>query len=176
MENWSDRTRFCSEVGPIFHLDFSQDFSQDLSCDDEGQLAYTENDEEDGLEKIHFCPIAYEKSNLESIDCGALDSYPSMKMDTFSRVVLHEITHGSNVDPKSALAARIIDVPNEDGEPAYDISRAHALVKDDPGKETINADNYAFMSLDAWFSWQCTPRENRDAWASFFSDSPPAYE
>lgn len=158
-----------------YHLDFGGPYG--YSCDEEGELGYTVNDEEgDGLDKIHFCPIAYEKPNLDSIDCGSLDSYPSEKMDTFSRVVLHEITHGRNVGPESELASRIIDKVNDDGEPAYDIRRAHALVDEDRMLHTINADNYAFMCLDAWVSWDCTPRENRDAWASFFPDPPPPYE
>ena len=153
------------------------DFSTDISCDDEDVLAYTDVDEEgDDLEKIHFCPIAYEMPNLESVDCGALDSYPSEKIDTFSRVVLHEITHGSNVGPESELGAQIIDVTNTiDKMKAYGFERAHALVTERPGQDVVNADNYALMSLDAWVSWTCTPRENRDAWASFFPDAPPDY-
>ncbi|RBR25409.1 uncharacterized protein FIESC28_01846 [Fusarium coffeatum] len=154
----------------------NKDFSQDFSCDDEGELAYTDDDEADGLQKIHFCPIAYEKPNLESIDCGALDSFPSEKMDTFSRVVLHEITHGENVGPESELSAQIKDIENDDEGTAYGINRAHALVREKIGQEVYNADNYAYMSLDAWVSWDCTPADNRDAWASFFPDPPPDYE
>lgn len=70
----------------------------------EGTLAYTafdDGEDEDGLEKIHFCNIAYHIVQFEEVvaDCAALDAYPNEKMDTFSRIALHEMIHYSTVGP-----------------------------------------------------------------------------
>ncbi|OBS24203.1 hypothetical protein FPOA_04750 [Fusarium poae] len=151
------------------------------SCNNEGTLAYTVVDQDgDEREKIHFCDIAYEKKvHAADIDCGSLDKYPSTKMDTFSRVALHETLHYSTIGPKSTLGEQIVDQLNEDDKPAYDPERAHGLndPKQDnqPGKSEINADNYAWMSLDAIISSRCIETTDREPWHKFFTASPPKY-
>jgi hypothetical protein len=134
----------------------------------------------DGLEKIHFCDVAYDRpTSGPDIDCGSLDTYPSTKMDTFSRIVLHETLHYSSVGPGSELGEQIVDHQNEDGGAAYDPERAHGLndpeQDNQPGKAEANADNYAWMALDSWISYQCTPDDEKEAWDSYFPDDPPNY-
>lgn len=168
-------------------------------CDDEGTLAYTDFDkiddsdddgsddgeiESDGLEKIHFCDSAWSRVNFEEVvsDCKALDPYPSEKMDTFSRIALHEMTHYSTVGPPSLAEGDMIqDVQMFDGEPAYGTVRAHALIDKNqeetaynPGASETNADNYAWMSLDALVSRHCASDVTGDNWAAFFTQDPPA--
>jgi hypothetical protein len=174
-----------SMVGPkvgdmiIDNADFGG--STGNNCDNEGTLAYTVVDEDgDGKEKIHFCDIAYDKTvHAADIDCGSLDNYPSTKMDTFSRVALHETLHYSTIGPESALSEQIVDQLNDDGEPAYDPERAHGLndpeQDDQPGKSEVNADNYAWMSLDAFISSRCIETTDREPWDKFFTESPPNY-
>lgn len=158
----------------------------------EGTLAYTQFDDgedEDGLEKIHFCDIAYDVVQFEEVvaDCAALDAYPSEKMDTFSRIALHEMTHYSTVGPP------IIGDDDDDGEikdvtltdpdddetfGAYGPTNTHALVdeaQDDyfnPALTESNADSYAWMSLDALISRHCAADPNN--WENFFTENPPA--
>lgn len=80
-------------------------------------------------------------------------------MDSFSRIVLHEMTHYSSVGPETSLGLQIKDVRNADGTPAYNPSRAHGLLApdqdDNPAVTEINADSYAWMSVDAWVSRLC---------------------
>lgn len=101
-------------------------------------------------------------------------------MDSFSRIALHEMTHYSSVGPATSLEEQIIDVKNSDGELAYDPPRVHGLV--DPEQDDqlafpeINADSYAWMSLDAWISRKCSPDSSGNDWASFFTENPPPYE
>lgn len=101
-------------------------------------------------------------------------------MDLFSRVVLHEMIHYSSVGPGTSLAAQIKDVINADDERAYDPSRLHGLVDpeqdDNPAIAEINADSYAWMSLDAWTSRNCAGYSDGNNWASFFTQNPPPYE
>ncbi|KAM5354927.1 hypothetical protein ACJ41O_001573 [Fusarium nematophilum] len=164
----------------VDNADFGE--SSGNSCDEEGTLAYTATDEDfDQREKIHFCDIAYDRpASGPAIDCGSLDSYPSTKMDTFSRVVLHETLHYSSVGPDSKLGEQIVDQQNDDGIVAYDPERAHGLNDPDqdnqPGKAESNADNYAWMSLDSWISYLCTAEDEQEAWDSYFPDDPPDYE
>jgi hypothetical protein len=40
-----------------------------------------------------------------------------------------------------------VDVRNDDGDDAFGPDRAHALVEEQPGLCTANADNYAWMAL-----------------------------
>ena len=98
-------------------------------------------------------------------------------MDSFSRIALHEMTHYSSVGPETSLAQQIKDVQNADEEPAYDPPRVHGLVDpqqdDNPALTEINADSYAWMSLDAWISDKCG---SGDDGASYFTQDPPAYE
>jgi hypothetical protein len=151
------------------------------SCEDEGNLAYTVVDEDgDGCEKIHFCDIAYKKTvHAADVDCSSLDNYPSTRMDTFSRVALHETLHYSTIGPQSALGEQIVDQLNDDNEPAYDPERAHSLndpeQDDQPGKAESNADNYAWMSLDAIISNRCIEATGREPWHTYFTESPPNY-
>lgn len=154
------------------------DFGEgDNTCAGGTTFAYTVEDENDGYEKIHFCDIAFDlPTAAPDIDCGSLDPYPSYAMDTFSRVALHETLHYSTVGPASELGNMIVDQFNLDGFKAYGPERAHGLndpnQDDDPGRADSNADNYAFMALDGWISYNCQPDEN---WASFFPDAPPNY-
>ena len=62
---------------------------------------YTEIDTSDGLEKTHFCQVAYDYIDLADITCDTLDSYPSVQMDSTGRHMLHEFTRYSTVGPKS---------------------------------------------------------------------------
>lgn len=98
-------------------------------------------------------------------------------MDSFSRLALHEMTHYSSVGPKTSLADQIINVKNADGEPAYDPERVHGLLHqqdDQPGFPEINADSYAWMSLDAWISRKCAADMSGNNWASLFTQDPTA--
>ncbi|KAI1178866.1 hypothetical protein F4777DRAFT_575520 [Nemania sp. FL0916] len=92
------------------------------TCAEADTLAYTDTDHLDEREKIKFCDIAWNRPNLQtrSMQCGDFDPFPSTKMDTFSRVALHEMTHYSSVSPPSTLGQQIKDVINEDGARAYD--------------------------------------------------------
>lgn len=101
-------------------------------------------------------------------------------MDAFSQVALHETLHYSTVGPPSKLGEQIVDQQNEDDEVAYVPERAHGLNDPDqdgqPGKAETNADNYAWMALDAWVSYNCSPdKDKQDAWDSYFPDDPPDY-
>lgn len=111
------------------------------------------------------------------IYCSGLDWHPSWKMDTFSRVVLHETLHYSTVGPASSLGSLIVDQFNDDGEPAYGPDRAHGLQDpdqdDQPGKAEINADNFAWMALQGWVSYVCT--DGRDDYSTYIPDAPPNY-
>jgi len=154
------------------------------TCEDEGTLAYTtyDGDEDDpdtdGLEKTHFCETAYSSKSFDEVisDCAALDAYPSEKMDTFSRVVLHEMTHYSSVGDL-VDGGEIKDVTMDDGERAYDPQRAHALIDAsqgnffNPAVTEINADNYAWMALDALVSRLCAGPDDGD---DFFTENPPS--
>lgn len=70
------------------------------------------------------------------------------------------MTHYSSVGPPSALGQQIIDVTNADGYGAYDPDRCHGLIDpaqdDNPAVTEINADSYAWMAQDAYFSFACT--------------------
>lgn len=48
-------------------------------CDTALIGAYTDTDPADGLEKTHFCNVAFDYEPLNEIDCDTLDSYPSGK-------------------------------------------------------------------------------------------------
>ncbi|KAF5673866.1 hypothetical protein FHETE_3253 [Fusarium heterosporum] len=153
----------------------STDFKNQCDTDE----AYTGPDT-DGREKIHICDETYDKPLAgPDIECGSLDKYPSLKMDTFSRVVLHETLHYSTVGPSSKLESQIVDQQNEDEQTAYGPERAHGLndsdQDDQPEKAETNADNYAWMALSAWISSLCTPDDEQDAWDSYFPDDPPEY-
>ena len=101
-------------------------------------------------------------------------------MDSFSRIALHEMTHYSSVGPATSLAQQIKDVLNKDEERAYDPLRVHGLLDpeqdDNPAVTEINADSYAWMSLDAWISRNCAADPTGNNWASFFTQNPPRYE
>ncbi|KAI0429121.1 hypothetical protein F5Y09DRAFT_268536 [Xylaria sp. FL1042] len=143
-------------------------------------LAYTNTDDLDDREKIHFCDIAWARPNTQtrSTQCSTFGNFPSTNMDTFSRVALHEMTHYSTVGPDSALKEQIRDVKNADGSTAYDPPRVHGLIDpdqdDNPALTEINADSYAWMSLDAWISMTCST--NAATYDTFFPQNPPAYE
>lgn len=85
--------------------------------------------------------------------------------------------HYSSVGPKSSLHEQIIDARNEDGFGAFEADRAHGLVDpeqdDNPALAEINADNYAWSALDAYWSRECS----RDPlnYGHYFQ-SPPPYE
>lgn len=114
------------------------------------------------------------------VDCASLDPFPSTKMDAFSRIALHEMMHYSSVGPATSLGEQINDVTNADGESAYDPPRAHGLLDskqdDNPVVTEINADSYAWMSLDAWISDKCSPNSSGNDWAGYFTQDPPSYK
>ena len=148
-------------------------------CTKGDTLAYTLTDQLDGREKIHFCDPSWTRGSIADVDCASLDPFPSEKMDAFERIVLHEMTHYSSVGPKTSLGSQIVDVLNKDGASAYDPPRVHGLIDeaqdDQPGLPEINADSYAWMSLDAKISHMCLPR-NGVEWEKFFTENPPPYE
>ncbi|ERF76598.1 hypothetical protein EPUS_09184 [Endocarpon pusillum Z07020] len=164
----------------VDNLDFAADDSNEADCNDEGTLAYTLTDRLDSREKIHFCDPSWTRGKADDVDCASLDPFPSTKMDSFSRIALHEMLHYSSVGPETSLAQQIIDVKNEDGEPAYDPPRVHGLIDpeqdENPAMPEINADSYAWMSLDAGISFKCMRDWGNSDWASFFSQNPPPYE
>ena len=45
-----------------------------------------------------------------------------------------------------------------------------------PAVAEINADSYAWMSLDAWISDKCSTDDSGNNWASYFTQDPPPYE
>jgi hypothetical protein len=182
---------------PIDYNDKYPEENNKEVCSTEGTLAYTSLDdgvgnvEADGLEKIHFCPIAWDRPQFEAIvaDCeGNTDAYPSKKMDTFSRIALHEMTHMSTVgppiiaDPEEGDDGQIKDVQLYDDEgdfPANGPINAHALADPEQGDyynpelTQNNADNYAWMALDALVSRHCASDPSGDSWQDFFTESPP---
>ncbi|KAF8146948.1 hypothetical protein K438DRAFT_1868330 [Mycena galopus ATCC 62051] len=155
------------------------DFSEDNSCStpESGNLGYTDTDTLDNREKIHFCDAAYALPSTAALDCTTLDPFPSEKMDSFSRVVLHEMTHYSTVGPASALEEQIVDVKNNDGEFAYGEPRVHGLIDpdqdDQPGLPEVNADSYGWFGLDAFVSRICASDPNDPS--GFFTQNPPPY-
>ena len=181
--------------------DFGGRYPEDANkedCSIPGTLAYTAFDdgddgiEADGLEKIHFCQIAYDVVQFEKVvaDCAALDAYPSEKMDTFSRIALHEMTHMSTIGPPiigdededGQIKDIMLTDPDDDEDrfAAYGPVNAHALVdesQDDyfnPAVTEINADSYAWMALDALVSRHCATDATDDNWQNFFTENPPA--
>jgi hypothetical protein len=188
----------------VDNADFGDKYPDEANyvrCSDEGTLAYTAFDdngngsdsegdaiESDGLEKIHFCDIAWSTRTFDEVtaDCASLGAYPSEKMDTFSRIALHEMTHYSSVgppiirEPEDDEGEMIKDVRMSDGGPAYGTVRAHALVDKNqdeffnPFMAETNADNYAWMSLDALVSRHCATDTDGNNWEGFFTDNPPA--
>lgn len=97
-------------------------------------------------------------------------------MDTFSRIAVHEIFHYSSVGPKSTLGVLIRDNDNRDGIVAYFPKRAHGLADelqdDQAGIAEGNADNYAWLAMDSYFSVHCS--KNSDDYQHYFQD-PPHY-
>ena len=97
-------------------------------------------------------------------------------MDSFSRIALHELTHYAAIGAEGP--GQIRDAQNDDGEYAYEPERTHALVEENPGLCEINADSYAWMSLETWLSMKCSreadPATGRDE-TEYFTEDPPAY-
>lgn len=113
--------------------------------------AYLDTDtDNDGLTKIHFCNSAYSLPRLATEQCGNLDSFPSEKMDSFARILLHETLHWDQVGPMTSLGHLVVDQKNEDGLDAYFASRTHGLLDpaqdSQPGKCDSNADSLAWMA------------------------------
>lgn len=69
------------------------------------------------------------------------------------------MTHYSSVRPETSLAGQITNVDNVDGESAYDLPQVLGLL--DPAQDEqealtkLNADSYAWMSLDSNISQIC---------------------
>ena len=63
-------------------------------------LGYSDNI--DGVFNIHFCREAYALTKLDDIAYDSLDDYPSDKMNSLARVMLHEFMHWDQVGPKSS--------------------------------------------------------------------------
>ncbi|CEJ88856.1 hypothetical protein VHEMI04882 [[Torrubiella] hemipterigena] len=149
----------------------------DGSCTVKGTQGYTLKDGGDGLEKIHFGDGVFDMPLAGNVDCGSLDKYPSEKMDTFSRVVLHEMLHYSTVGLQSQLGDQLVDQKKNDGNYAYGHARAHGLQDpgqdDQPGKSEINADNFAYMALSTWVGYFCLPEDKKDQYGTYFPDAPP---
>lgn len=107
-----------------------------------------------------------------------MDNFPSTKIDTFSRVALHGTTHYSSVGPQSALDDKIIDATNNDRFPACEPPYAHGHLDpqqdNQPGKAEINADSFAWISLESFISRKCSNAQG-DVAAAFFTENPPPY-
>ncbi|MCJ1330054.1 hypothetical protein MMC10_006735 [Thelotrema lepadinum] len=168
----------------VDNLDFGTNVEGAPTCatgGDDGETAgYTVVDTLDDLEKIHFCDPAWALGSAGDVDCGSLDPYPSTKMDSFSRVALHEMTHYSTVGPASELGEQIVDVKNTDGNYAYDPPRVHGLIDpnqdNQPGLPEDNADSYAWMSLDSFVSDHCSPEgTSGNDYQFYFTQNPPNY-
>lgn len=111
------------------------------------EAGYTGEDEDgDGLEKTKFCDASFDLPSLDSIGCDSLDDYPTIAMDSFGRIMLHEFTHFDSVGSGSEVGSRIVDSFNADGEVAYQPDRAHALKSEKDDLVTGNADNYAWLA------------------------------
>ncbi|KAL8919541.1 MAG: hypothetical protein Q9208_006733 [Pyrenodesmia sp. 3 TL-2023] len=168
------------ETFVVDNLDFGANDENSVDCTDEYSLAYTSTDELDSREKIHFCEPSWTRGGAGDVDCASLDPFPSTKMDSFSRIALHEMLHYSSVGPGTSLARQIVDQKNADGVGAYDPERVHGLIDpeqdDNPVLTETNADSYAWMSLDAWISRKCAEDASNNNWASYFTEDPPAYE
>ncbi|KAL8720626.1 MAG: hypothetical protein Q9181_007880 [Wetmoreana brouardii] len=161
----------------VDNLDFgANDPDAAAHCSDENTLAYTDTDQLDGREKIHFCDPLWTRRMAADVDCDSLDPYPSSLMDSFSRIALHEMTHYSSVGPETSLGLQIRDPTMADGWPTDDPETAHALLDENPMVTETNADSYAWMSLDAWFSHRCAQDPIGNEWQSFFTQDPPPYE
>ena len=123
-----------------------------------------------------MCNPAWRKPDLDSIQCDNLDKYASFKMDTFSRIAVHEMFHYSSVGPKSTFDALVRDNTNDDGIVAYFPRRAHGLADElqdgQPGQAEGNADNYAWLAMDSYFSVHCS--QNPGDYQHYFQD-PPKY-
>ncbi|KAI1317619.1 hypothetical protein F5Y16DRAFT_406595 [Xylariaceae sp. FL0255] len=156
----------------------SPDFTP--ACAKSETLAFTDTDKLDDREKIHFCDIAWglPSGTTRVGQCANFDPYPSLKIDTFSRLALHEMMHYSSVGPASTMGLQITDTNNDDGHLAYGPLRNHGLVDpnqdNNPGLADVNADNYAWLSLDAWISRMCAA--DIDTWDQFFTQNPPNYK
>lgn len=134
----------------------------------------------DGREKIHFCDDSYDRPlGGVDIDCNSLDNWPSGRIDTFSRLALHETLHYRTIGEDSLLGGQIVDQLNNDDEVAYGPRRAHGLNDPDqdgqPGKAESNADNYAYMSIAGWVGYICSPEDEKEYWDRYFSEEPPDY-
>lgn len=160
-------------------IDFAANVPGASDCTVEGTLAYTLEDQVDDLEKIHFCDLSWTRGEASDVDCASLDPFPSTKMDSFSRIALHEMMHYSSIGPNTPVGETIGDCKNRDSEPANDPPRVHGLLDpnqdDNPAVTEINADSYAWMSLDAWMSQNCIAGSDTNNWASFFTQNPPPY-
>lgn len=164
----------------LYETDFARESEENFDCSNDGTWAYTLTDTLDDREKIHFCDISWDLGSAADVDCDSLDPFPSVEMDAFSRVALHEMMHYSTVGPETSLGLQIVDTKNLDGQFAYDPERVHGLVDEDqddnPGLTEINADSYAWMALDSWISRKCADDATNDQWALFFTEDPPNYE
>lgn len=83
------------------------DGDDDDGDDDNGgvTLGYSGNIEDDdgnNVWNIHFCNAWSALTALDDIQYSALDPYPSLKMDSMARVLLHEIFHSDKVGPQSS--------------------------------------------------------------------------
>lgn len=162
-------------------------------CNKLEQLAYTAVDKPsgdddkigyDGLEKTHFCPDVWTRKDFSKTtkNCGALGPYPSEKMDTFSRIALHEMTHYTSVDPPNVDGEMIQDVQVTGGETASGTVNAHALVDKtqadyfNPALAENNAENHAWTALDALISRHGTETPSGGDWQGFFKQNPPKIE
>jgi hypothetical protein len=106
------------------------------------------------------------------MQCDSFDTFPSTKLDSLSRIAMHEMLHYPSVGKQSEVEADIVDARNEDEIGAYGPVRCHGLVDpdDDPAKTEINADSYAWMAVDAYWSFACssTPGDH----TGYFKDPP----
>ena len=145
---WNRDTNKAQPLAAAFIIDNNDFLNKCNKNPDDVEIAgYTGEDKKgDKLEKTHFCSIAYDyPARPEAITCGKLNVYPDGSMESFARIMLHELTHYKKVGIESLIEFQIIDSKNDDGLAAYYPSRCHALKTEKPDLVDINADNYALQ-------------------------------
>ncbi|KAI9802277.1 MAG: hypothetical protein M1833_001783 [Piccolia ochrophora] len=94
---------------------------------------------------FHICPKGMKGGLASENKCGDLDDSCSSKMRSLSLTLLHEMTHYNRIGSDARGEIAVIDVKSG----AYDCFK---LSNDDKGD---NAQNYAWLAADAYYSKTC---------------------
>ncbi|RYP07618.1 hypothetical protein DL764_002396 [Monosporascus ibericus] len=76
-------------------------------------------------------------------------------MESVASLILHKILHHSTVGSKSGVG-QIVDTKHSDGIVSYYPQRTHALVRENPGLVTANADSHARLANSSSYKHPCT--------------------